>query len=67
MTGLVYDVPEVKIEKIVPVSSSKLFLTWSVNSWNLPIKVTKFNILTINVTFNNQLKLNEHVYDFFHP
>ena len=39
MIGLVYDMPEVIIDEIVPVSSSKLFLTWTANSWNLPIKV----------------------------
>ena len=38
--GLVYDVPEIKIDKIVPVSSTKLFITWSVNSWNQPINVS---------------------------
>ena len=37
VTALVYDTPQLQIDQIVPVSSSKLFLNWTVNSWNLPI------------------------------
>lgn len=38
VTGLVYDTPEIWIEQIIPVSSTKLFLNWTIVSWNLPVK-----------------------------
>ena len=37
VSGLVYDSPAVQIDKIVAVSQNKLFINWTVESWNLPI------------------------------
>ena len=35
--AVVYDTPEVVISHIVAVSSSKLFINWTVNDWNSPV------------------------------
>ena len=35
--ALVLDVPEVTIDKIVAVSSSKLYINWTVVDWNTPV------------------------------
>ena len=35
--ALVLDVPEVKIDHIVAVSSSKLYINWTVTDWNSPV------------------------------
>ena len=35
--AIVYDAPQVRIDFIVAVSSSKLFLNWTVEDWNRPI------------------------------
>ena len=35
--ALVLDVPEVKVEHIVAVSSSKLYINWTVTDWNSPV------------------------------
>lgn len=37
VTGLVYDSPVVVIDKIVAVSQNKLFINWTVSSWNQPL------------------------------
>jgi len=37
VTGLVYDSPSVQVDRIVAVSSSKLFINWTVQDWNLPV------------------------------
>ena len=38
VNALVFDLPDLQLDKIIPVSSSKLYLNWTVNSWNLPVK-----------------------------